>query len=290
MNNNIDTGRIIREVFEIYRDQAAVLLPVALVVFGLEGLVRGALVAVSPILIVAAVIIQILARYLYQGMVVQLVADVQDGRRDSSVGDLFRSVTPVLLPLILVGLLAGVGIGIGFLLLIIPGLFLLTIWSVVSPVVVLERPGVIDAFKRSQQLVKGNGRQVFGVIAIFFVILLAVGFVLGLIGAALGPTGQVIAGIVSSVLAAPLVALAGTVLYFNLRAVEGGGMGPGAVSPGMGAGSAGAPVGAGSQPATAGPGSPPPAQHGEAAPAMPGQPDAPGRERPGGEPGPGRPS
>jgi hypothetical protein len=300
MNNNIDTGRIIREVFDIYRDQAVVLLPVALVVFGLEGLVRGALVAVSPLLIVVAVIIQILARYLYQGMVVQLVADVQDGRRDNSVGDLFRSVTPVLLPLILVGILAGIGIGIGFVLLIIPGLFLLTIWSVVSPVVVLERPGVIGAFTRSQELVKGNGWQVFGVIVVFFLILLALGFVLGLIGAALGPTGQVLAGIVSSVIAAPLVALAGTVLYFHLRAAHGGLAAPGASPAGVGASSAGTPVGAGAEPSTTGPGahpgspaapaSPPPGQQGTAPPPVPGGSAGPGQDRPGGEPRPDRPS
>ena len=64
---------------------------------------------------------------LYQGMVVALVNDVQDGRRDYTVGELFRAVTPVLLPLIVAGFLAGIGIGIGLILLIIPGLILLTI-------------------------------------------------------------------------------------------------------------------------------------------------------------------
>ena len=45
-----------------------------------------------------------------EGMVVQLVRDVQDGRRDNTVGELFSSVSPVLLPLIAVSILAGLGI------------------------------------------------------------------------------------------------------------------------------------------------------------------------------------
>ena len=58
--------------------------------------------------------------------------------------------------------------GIGFILLIIPGLFLIVIWSVVAPVVVLERPGVFAAFGRSRELVRGNGWNVFAVIVLVF--------------------------------------------------------------------------------------------------------------------------
>jgi hypothetical protein len=222
MNGRIDPGRTINEVFRIYVDQAGVLLPAALVLFVIEGLVSGILIALLGIIgAILAVIFQLVVNTIYQGMVVQLVADVQDGRRDASVEDLFRSVTGVVVPLILVGLLAGLGIALGLALLIVPGLFLLTIWAVVAPVVVLERPGVIEAFGRSRELVRGNGWQVFFVIVVFFVILLVVSAILGGIGAALGDVGSVIADIVGSVLAAPLVALAAAVLYFQLRGARG---------------------------------------------------------------------
>lgn len=107
-------------------------------------------------------------RHLYQGMVVELVQDVQDGRRDNSVGDLLASVSQVFWPLLAVSLLDGIGVAIGFALLIIPGLYLLVIWSVVAPVTVLEQPGVVDAFRRSRHLVRGNGWAVFGVIVTVF--------------------------------------------------------------------------------------------------------------------------
>ncbi|MBA3422132.1 MAG: hypothetical protein H0U12_09635 [Thermoleophilaceae bacterium] len=221
MNAQIDVGGVVRGVFDIYRDQASVLLPAALVVFVVVGVIAAVLVAISPILGILAVIAQLIGTAFFQGMVVQLVGDVQDGRRDTSVGDLFASVSPVVAALIGASLLQGLGIGVGFILLIVPGLFLLTIWAVVAPVVVLERPGVLPAFSRSRELVRGHGWQVLGVLAVFIVVLIVVSLIFGLIGGALGSVGAVIADIVSSVLTAPLLALAAAVLYFNLRAVKG---------------------------------------------------------------------
>ena len=122
------------------------------------------------------------------------------------------------LSLIAVSILAGLGIAIGLLLLIIPGLILLTLWAVVAPVTVLERPGVLAVFGRSRELVRGNGWQVFGVIVLFILIFIAIGIVLGIIGAVLGDAGEVILNYVGSVITAPLVALASAVLYFELRA------------------------------------------------------------------------
>jgi hypothetical protein len=66
MNRNINVGGVISEVFETYRDQAAVLLPAALVVFAIEGILSGVLVAIHPILIIVAVIVQLVATYLYK--------------------------------------------------------------------------------------------------------------------------------------------------------------------------------------------------------------------------------
>jgi hypothetical protein len=43
------------------------------------------------------------------------------------------------LPLIGAGLLSGIAIGIGMLLLLVPGLIRLTIWAVIAPVIVVER-------------------------------------------------------------------------------------------------------------------------------------------------------
>jgi hypothetical protein len=214
MNRSIDIGSVISRTFNIYADQASVLLPAAAVVFVMVGIIDAVLVAVAPVLLLIGFIISLVAITLFTGMVVELVADVQDGRRDATVGQLLNAATPVLGQLILVGILAGVGITIGFILIIIPGLILITIWSVAAPVVVLEHPGALNALGRSRELVKGNGWQVFGVIV---VLVIGVG-ILSAIIESIGDSGGTAAGIVVRViLTAPISALAASVLYFELR-------------------------------------------------------------------------
>jgi hypothetical protein len=128
-------GAIISRAFQIYRDQAGTLLGAALIIFGIQFLLALLLPRLPFIAGLAAFILSVF----YGGMVVNLVRDVQDGRRDHSTGELFRSVTPVL-PLLGLAIIAGIGIAIGFVLLIIPRLILLTIWAVAAPVMVIEQP------------------------------------------------------------------------------------------------------------------------------------------------------
>jgi hypothetical protein len=222
MERKLDVGGTLSQVFSTYGSQAGVLLPVAFGLFLIVAIVSGVL-AGSLVLFPIVMAISVIAATLYQGMVVGLVRDVQDGRRDSSVGDLVRATGPVVLPLIGAGLLAGLGIGIGFILLLVPGLILLTIWAVIAPVIVVERSGAIAAFGRSRELVRGNGWQVFGVIFVAFVITVIVQAVLGAI--AVGVEDSTVVRIVFNVLAstvtAPITALVAAVIYFRLLAIKG---------------------------------------------------------------------
>jgi hypothetical protein len=215
----IDPGRILKEVFRIYRAQAAVLLPVAIVLFGIDALIGYALG--DEALAIISSLVSIVISTFYQGMVVQLVRDVLDGRRDNSIGDLLRSVSPVVLTLIIVSILAGIATVIGFIALIIPGLYLMTIWAVIAPVVVVERPDGLSAFGRSRALVKGHGWQVFGVIVIVIVLLLVIGIATAILIGAVGDAGGALAGWILSVVAAPISALVAAVLYFALRVAHG---------------------------------------------------------------------
>ena len=172
MNAKLDTARVFERIFEIYRDQFTLLIPAALVVFVpvaiISGLIYAGDVGILGALIVAA--IGTIATYWFQGMVVEAARDILDGRRDHTVGSLARSAATVIGPLLMAGILAGIAIGIGLLLLIVPGLFLLTIWAVLAPVIVIERRDAMGAFGRSRELVRGNGWQVFGVIVVLFLL------------------------------------------------------------------------------------------------------------------------
>lgn len=258
MRENLDIGGVLSRVFSTYGSQLGVLLPGALIVFLPIAIINGLILGAGGnlVLLVITGLISVVGTYFFMGMVVQLVRDIQDGRRDSTLGQLFQSVTPVIVPLILAAILAGIGIIIGFILLIIPGLFLLTIWAVVAPVIVVERASIGDAFGRSRELVRGNGWQVLAVLVVFFLIN-AIGsqIISGIItGIAASVAGVIIAQLVTQVLITPLIALASPTIYFDLVGLKEG------AAPAAGAGAA-APAG------TAPP--PPPAPTGGTTPQAP---------------------
>ena len=109
--------------------------------------------------------------------------------------------------------------GLGLVLLIVPGLYLITIWAVIIPVIVLEQSGVMASFGRSHQLVRGRGWHVFGTLVLTWLILLAVNLILGLIFAALPDwLGRGLSSVISGTIVAPFIALVVTLIYYRLSA------------------------------------------------------------------------
>jgi hypothetical protein len=223
----ISVGEVISETFSIYGANLGALLGSAIVVFIVVGLIAGILQAAGGlILILLAAAVRAAGHALYVGFVVRLVQDTRDGKRDEGVGDLFSAAMPAILPLIGFGILFGIGVTIGFLFLIVPGLILITFWSVGAPAIVAEGIGPIDAFKRSWQLVRGDAWSVFGVLLVVLLIVILIGVVLGALATPIGDgeAATWIASIISATITAPIFAIAVTVLYYDLA---GGVVGPG---------------------------------------------------------------
>lgn len=217
MNRKLSVGDTLSEVFDIYGAQAGVLLPIAFWIYLVVAVVNG-VAAGSLGLILVALIVSLMAGVLYQGVVVSLVRDVQDGKRDSSMGDLVNQAMPFVGSLLGAGILAGIATGVGFFLLIVPGLILLTIWAVIAPVIVIERSGVMASFGRSRELVRGNGWPVFGTVIVAFLITAIVGVLLGTIAAAIadGVILRIVFSALASTVTAPIAALVAAVLYYRL--------------------------------------------------------------------------
>lgn len=209
---------ILGDAWNLYKGHWKTLAPIALVVYlilGLLGLLLGWLL--GSLGVVIAALVSIVGTFWVQGALVEAVRDVRDGKADLSLGETFRRVQPKLPTIIVAGLILGIAVAIGLVLLIVPGLYLLTIFSMVIPVIVLENRSAGDAFGRSRELVRGNGWNVFGVIALTFLVLIAAGI---LIGIATSPFDDEIQAflqdVISNTLVVPFVASAWTLMYFAL--------------------------------------------------------------------------
>lgn len=77
-------------------------------------------------------------------------------------------------PILGLSILFGIGLVIGFIFLIIPGLFLLTRWSMVMPSVIIDGNSILDSFGKSNDLVKGNSWPVFGMLIVLGIISYAI--------------------------------------------------------------------------------------------------------------------
>ncbi len=213
------TDGAIREAWELYKAHWRHLLPISLVVYAAIAVVGVLLTAVlSWFGALLAAVISVIGLFWVQGALVTAVEDVRDGRSDLSLGETFDRVRPQLGSIVVAGLLAGLGVVLGLLLLIVPGLVLMTWWVLVIPVVVLERTTAGAAFGRSRELVRGYGWNVFGVIVLTLLVLVAFEIVLAI---ALSPLSDwlrsLVSNIVSGTVTAPFIALVWTLLYFRLR-------------------------------------------------------------------------
>jgi hypothetical protein len=218
----IAVGNVINETFSIYGANLGPLIGSAVVVFVIVGIISGILQAIGGVVLaILSSMVLLAGQALYVGFVVKLVEDVRDGRRDLTMGDLFSAAAPSILPLIGFGILFGIGVGIGLILLIVPGLILITLWAVGAPAIVAEGAGPIEAFGRSYRLVKGNGWSVFGALLVTLIIVVLVRIVLLAIASGIGDGAVVVAVILAGALTAPIFALAVTVMFFDL----GGGAG-----------------------------------------------------------------
>ena len=218
-------GGILGESWRLYTKFFTRFFLVALIVFLIVNLLNallGSVIGTSTglVLLVALIttVVSLVGTFWMQGALVYAVDDVRDGRIDSTIGDLFERVRPYLGTLIGAGILAGLGIAVGFVLLIVPGLILLTWWCLIVPVIVFEGKRVGESFGRSRELVRGHGWTVFGVVIISVVATAIASGVIQSIFSFLGPFLRYwLGGAIASAMVDPFLAVALTLMYFHLR-------------------------------------------------------------------------
>ena len=166
-----------------------------------------------------AAIAGVVGLFWVKGALVEVVRDVRDGRADRTIGETYQAVSPRLPALIVAGILAGLGIGIGLILFIVPGLFLLTIWSMLVAVIVIEGKSAGESFGRSREIVRGHGWEMFGLIIVTFLIIAVSSGVIRLLFAPLPDFFDIWLGsLIGHSLTVPFAAATLTTAYFKLTA------------------------------------------------------------------------
>jgi hypothetical protein len=211
-------GEIWSEAFRIYRENAANLLLIVAVV-------------VVPLTLVSAVVVQ--AGVTIVGLLVGaaigiiiwavLQAAILRGAAQATIGDTvdieasYRWGLARFGSVLLVALLVGIVVAVGFLLLIIPGFIFLVFLSVSEPALIVENRRGTEAMSRSWNLVRGHFWHALVVILVAAII---TGVIQGILSA-IGGDNWFVAWIftaIAQIITAPFTALVTVLLYLDLRA------------------------------------------------------------------------
>jgi hypothetical protein len=209
---------VLGEAWQMYKTFAKHLLAIAFVIYLIAAIITALLaLAGGTIGILLGSFVSVVAVYLLQATLVKAVQDVRDGRADLSISETVNQALPFFWSVLGASILAGIAITIGLVLIIVPGLFLITIWAVIVPVIVIERSGALASFGRSRELVRGHGWHVFGTLVLVYIIMLVADIVLELIFTALPHVlGDGLGSIISGTLISPFLAVVVTLVYYRL--------------------------------------------------------------------------
>lgn len=121
----------------------------------------------SPLVTILESIIDILCSSIFAALATYEVVMNANGRR-VTMGEAISAAMPRIVPVALTSILLGILIAIGAMLLIIPGLIVMTMLFVTIPIVVVERLGPGGSMSRSAALTKGNRWPIFGLVLIIW--------------------------------------------------------------------------------------------------------------------------
>jgi hypothetical protein len=212
---------VFNEAWGMYKSFARHLLAIAFVIYLVAAIIVALLALAGRFGLLLGLLVVLIAGYVLQATLVKAVQDVRDGRVDLSLGETISAVTPSLSAVIGASILASLGIWIGFWFIIVPGLYLMTIWAVIVPAIVIERSGALASFSRSRELVRGHGWHVFGTLVLVYIIQIVVEFLLRLIFLALpNVLGYGLSLVISGTLISPFLALVVTLVYYRLVGIS----------------------------------------------------------------------
>ncbi len=174
-----------------------------------------------------AVLLGLIGNMLSQGALIKSVSESYLNR-EISVEQAYRFVLPKLLTLIGATLMVALVVGLGFVLLIVPGV-IFSLWLyLTTSCIVVENLGASAGMSRSKALVSGNLGKVFliGLLVFLITMVISIPFnIIAGIGTIFIPSDYVMlrtfigqfASVIAQIIALPIGASAAILLYYDLR-------------------------------------------------------------------------
>ena len=225
----LDIGEVLSDAFAVIGRSFVVLANIAVMCLAIPAVIRIAGVVLTPLSPAFGVLSLIGSLGTLVGMLFTYATVFQLAMNDlhdqpTTTDAVFKIAARKFWPMLGLAILFGLGVFLGCILLIVPGMILALAWSVAFPALVLEDRGIVDSFKRSAALTRGKRWSIF---LLFFmvgiVILIAEMVLFALFGGFSGiltgrpSTASVVISALLSVITIPFGAIISTALLNQLR-------------------------------------------------------------------------
>lgn len=238
---SFDIGRVIQRTMALVGRNFIPFFVLALVLTGIPSLILQLAMPTDPravqeapgiyfTSIIIGALVSIATGVILQGTLTRASVDDLSGK-GVQLGAAVSNAVAMILPLIGLGLLVGLGVAVGLIALIVPGIFLALCWMVASPVMVVERLGIMASMQRSMQLTQGHRWAILGLIVLFMIAYMIVAAVIGaILGGSMAelanPAGPPLTFLIVMTLVGVVLSVVGTVgaaaIYFELRQIKEG--------------------------------------------------------------------
>jgi hypothetical protein len=216
-------GEILGETFSIYFANflpfvlltAIALAPTYLLVYYIQAEPASPLVVVSAVLLV---ILALLAPNIATGAITYGVFQQLRGK-DASIGECLGRGLSLLLPVVGLAFVQSLGIVLGAIACLVPGILLAVRWAVSIPAAVTEGTGLSASMERSTFLTDGLRWDVFGVIFVLGFIQIGSGLLVKFVGVSNPALALALSG-VKDLLVVGLSATGSAVMYYRLRGIK----------------------------------------------------------------------
>ena len=219
-------GDILNAAFTLYKLYwtkfitivAVIAIPLTIIQYGIAyGALSGGGIAQTISVSFLSGLVGVLISALLTGAVTRAAAGSVVGYA-VSVEDSYGYALKKVLSIVWVGLLFGLLVGLGFIALVIPGLFLLVKLAVSLPALVVEDKRGSQALGRSWDLTTGFFWHVAGTVALAFLISIVVSGVIQALFISTGWFSRALAAAAAQIVTAPFTSLVGVLIYLDLRA------------------------------------------------------------------------